>query len=178
MNNWFKRNGIHFAIIAIFFGICFFYLTPSFQGKTFAQNDVTRAQSTQKEIMDYRAKDTTILWTNQTMGGMPTFQLWGAYPKNITTHVFKVDKAVFPDPVVIMLLLLCGSYFLFNVLKLNPWLAAAGSVAVTFSSYNIIYMVAGHTNQDFAIAYFPFIIASILLTLRGKYLTGASLTAL
>src|ERR1700761_3641907 len=120
MNNWFKRNGIHFAMVAIFFAICFFFLTPSFQGKTFLQNDVSRAQSTQKEIMDYRAKDTTILWTNQVLGGMPTFQLWGAYPNNITTTVFKVVKTAFPDPVAIMLILFCGSYFLFCVLKLNP----------------------------------------------------------
>ena len=178
MNNWFKNNGIHFAIIGIFFAICLFYLAPSFQGKTFAQNDVTRAQSTQKEIMDYRAKDTTILWTNQVLGGMPTFQLWGAYPHNITTAVFKYVKAVFPDPVAIMLILLCGAYFLFCVLKLNPWLAAGGAAAVAFSSYNMIYMVAGHTNQAYAIAFFAPIIAGILLTLRGKYLTGASLTAL
>ena len=178
MNNWFKRNGIHFVVIAVFLGICFFFLTPSFQGKTFNQNDVTGAQATQKEIMDYRAKDTTILWTNQALGGMPTFQLWGSYPNNVTTHVFRVVKAVFPDPVVIMLLLLCGSYFMFSVLKLNPWLAAAGAVGVAFSSYNIIYMVAGHTNQDYAIAFFPFIIASIIMTLRGRYLAGASLTAL
>ncbi|MDB5110009.1 MAG: hypothetical protein JWR67_1123 [Mucilaginibacter sp.] len=178
MNNWFKRNGIHFAIIAIFFGICFFYLTPSFQGKTFGQNDVTRAQSTQKEIMDYRAKDTTILWTNQVLGGMPTFQLWASYPYNITTAIFRYVKAVFPDPVAIMLILMGGAYFLFCVLKLNPWLAAAGAIAVAFSSYNIIYIVAGHTNQAYAIAFFAPIIAGILLTLRGNYLTGASLTAL
>jgi hypothetical protein len=177
MNNWFKRNGIHFAIIAIFFAICFFYLTPSFQGKTFRQNDNTAAQSTQKEIMDYRAKDTTILWTNQILGGMPTFQVWASYPHNITTAVFRYMKAVFPDPVAILLILLCGAYFLFCVLKLNPWLAAAGAIAVSFSSYNIIYMVAGHTNQAYAIAFFAPIIAGILLTLRGNYLTGASLTA-
>jgi len=178
MNNWFKRNSIHIGIIAIFFGICFFFLTPSFQGKTFSQNDVSRAESTQKEIMDYRAKDTTILWTNQIMGGMPTFQLWGAYPHNITTTIFRVVKMAFPDPVAIMLILLCGAYFLFSVLKLNPWLAAAGAVAIAFSSYNIIYLVAGHTNQAYAIAFFPAIIAGILITLRGNYLTGASVTAL
>jgi len=177
MTNWFKRNGIHFAIIAIFFGICFFFLTPSFQGKTFGQNDVTAAQSTQKEIMDYRAKDTTILWTNQVLGGMPTFQLWASYPHNITTAVFKYVKLVFPDPVAIMLLFLAGAYFLFCVLKLNPWLAAAGAIAVAFSSYNIIYIVAGHTNQDYAIAFFSPIVAGIILTLRGNYLTGASVTA-
>jgi len=37
MNNWFKRNGIHFAIAAIFLVICFIYLTPAFQGKTLGQ---------------------------------------------------------------------------------------------------------------------------------------------
>ena len=178
MNNWVKHNGIHLAILGIFFAICLFFLTPSFQGKTLGQNDVTRAQSTQKEIMDYRAKDTTILWTNQVLGGMPTFQLWGLYPYNVTTEIFRGVKAVFPDPVAVMLILLCGAYLLFNVLKLNPWLAAAGAIGVAFSSYNVIYLVAGHTNQAFAIAFFPFILAGILLTLRGKYLVGASLTAL
>jgi hypothetical protein len=177
MNNWFKRNGIHFAIIGIFLAICFFYLTPAFQGKTFQQNDVSRAHSTQKEIMDYRAKDTTILWTDQVLGGMPAFQIWAPYPNNITTELFNYIKAVFPDPVAIMLLLLIGAYFLFCVLKLNPWLAAAGAVAVAFSSYNVIYIVAGHPSQALAIAFFAPIIAGIILTLRGNYITGASLTA-
>ena len=53
MNNWFKRNGIHFIIGAILLAICFFYFTPAFQGKTLGQVDVIGAQSTQKEINDY-----------------------------------------------------------------------------------------------------------------------------
>ena len=177
MNNWFKRNGTHLAIIGFFFVICFIYMTPAFQGKIFGQNDTSRAQSTQKEIMDYRAKDTTILWTNQILGGMPVFQLWAPYPANITTHIFRYVKVIFPDPVAILLLLLGGAYFLFCVLKLNPWLAAAGAIAFAFSSYNFIYMVAGHTNQAYAIAFFAPIIAGIILTLRGRYFTGAIITA-
>jgi hypothetical protein len=178
MNNWFKRNGIHFAIIGGFFVLCFIYLTPAFQGKTLGQNDVTRAQSTQKEIMDYRAKDTTILWTNQILGGMPTFQIWAPYSGNITSHIISGIKAVFPNPVDTVLVMLIGAYFLFNVLRVNPWLSAAGAIAFTFSSYNIILLVAGHANQAFAIAFFAPILASIILTFRGKYLLGASLTAL
>jgi hypothetical protein len=177
MNNWFKRNGIHLAVIGIFLAICFFYLTPSFQGKTLGQSDVIGAQSTQKEINDYRAKDTTILWTNQIFGGMPAFQIWAPYPNNITTHVVDVIKSSFPNPVDTLLLLLLGTYFLFIVLKMNPWLAAAGAVAFTFSSYNIILLVAGHSNQAFAIAFFAPIIASIIMTLRGNYLTGSALAA-
>jgi hypothetical protein len=178
MNNWFKRNGTHLGVIAIFVAICFFFLTPAFQGKTLGQSDVIGAQSTQKEINDYRAKDTTILWTNQIFGGMPAFQIWAPYPSNITTHIVSAVKATFPNPVDTVLLLLLGTYLLFNVLKVNPWLAAAGAVAFTFSSYNIILLVAGHSNQAFAIAFFAPILAGIILTLRGNYYLGGALTAL
>ncbi|TSJ40246.1 YfhO family protein [Mucilaginibacter corticis] len=178
MSNWFKRNGIHFAIAGIFLVICFLYFTPAFQGKVLGQADVTGAQSTTTEIDAYKAKDTTILWTNQIFGGMPAYQLWAPYKANITTHVVHAMKVIFPNPIDTVLLLLLGTYFLFIVLKLNPWLAAAGAIAFTFSSYNIILLVAGHANQASAIAYFAPILASIILTLRGKHILGGSLTAL
>jgi Bacterial membrane protein YfhO len=178
MNNWFKQNGIHLAIVGIFLAICFFYFSPVFQGKTLGQSDVIGAQSAQKEINDYRAKDTTILWTNQIFGGMPAFQIWAHYPDNVTTHVITALKIIFPNPIDTVLILLLGAYFLFCVLKLNPWLAAAGAVAFTFSSYNIILLVAGHSNQAFAIAFFAPLLASMILTLRGKYSLGGALTAL
>ena len=178
MDNWFKRNGTHLVIIGILIAICFFYFTPAFQGKTLGQADVIGAQSTQTEINHYKDKDTTILWTNQIFGGMPTFQIWAPYPNNITTWVVKGVTTVLPNPLYNIFLLLFGAYFLFIVLRASPWLAAAGAVAFTFTSYNVILLLAGHTNQVFAIAFFAPILASIILTLRGKYLLGGSLTAL
>ena len=158
-----------FTLIAgIFLAICFFYFTPAFQGKTLGQSDVIGAQSTQKEINDYQAKDTTILWTNQIFGGMPAFQIWAPYPNNIANHIINViDKRFSLTLLISYCCFYLGSYFLFCVLKLNPWLAAAGALAFTFSSYNIIYLVAGHSNQEFAIAFFAPILASIILTLTG-----------
>jgi len=178
MDNWFKRNGTHLVIIGILIAISFFYFTPAFQGKTLGQADVIGAQSTQTEINHYRDKDTTILWTNQIFGGMPTFQIWAPYPDNVTTWVVRAITTVFPNPIYNVFLLLFGTYFLFIVLRAGPWLAAAGSVAFTFTSYNVILLLAGHTNQVFAIAFFAPILASIILTLRGKYLAGGALTAL
>jgi len=178
MNNWFKRNSTHFLIAAILLVICLAYFTPAFQGKTLGQVDVLGAQSTQKEINDYRAKDTTILWTNQIFGGMPAYQIWAPYSNNVASFIVKTLVAAFPNPIYVVLLLLFGTYFLFIVLKLNPWLAAAGSIAFTFSSYNIILLTAGHSNQVLAIAFFAPIIASIILTLRGRYLLGGALSAL
>jgi hypothetical protein len=178
MNNWFKRNSIHFIVGAIFLVICFIYFTPAFQGKTLGQGDILGAQSTQKEINDYKAKDTTILWTNQIFSGMPVFQVWAPYSANITTWVVKGLTTVFPNPLYNIFLLLFGAYFLFCVLKLNPWLAAAGAVAFAFSSYNIILLAAGHTNQIFAISFFAPILASIILIIRGKYWLGSALMVL
>lgn len=177
MNNWFKHNSIHFIITAIFLVICFIYFNPAFSGKTLGQNDVTRAQSTQTEINAYRQKGTTILWTNQIHGGMPTYQVWAPYKSNLTSWMVNGINYTFPKPVGVVMVLLMGAYLLFCVLKLNPWLAAAGAIAFTFSSYNIILLVAGHANQAFAIAFFAPVLAGILLAFRGRYLTGAAVTA-
>jgi hypothetical protein len=178
MSNWFKRNGIHFAIFGIFLVLCFLYFTPAFQGKALTQGDVIRAQSTQKEIMDIKAQTGKApLWTNSMFGGMPAFQVWVGFPSNVTTYVINVLKAVFPNPVDTVLLLLMGTYFLLSVLKLNPWLAAAGAISFAFSTYNFILIDAGHANQIYAIAFFAPILASIIMTFGGRYLLGSALTA-
>ena len=178
MNNWFKKNGVHFAIVGIFLAACFFFFTPAFQGKTLGQGDVMRAQSTQKEINDYKKRDTTILWTNQILGGMPVYQIWAPFPNNIANQAISLLDHLFPSPIYIVFLLLFGSYFLFSVLKLNPWLAAAGALAFTFSSYNVIYIAAGHVNQELAISLFAPILAAIILVMNGRFILGSSLLAL
>lgn len=179
MNNWFKRNGIHLAIIGIFIAICFVYFSPALQGKALFQSDVIQAQGMQKEIMDFKAKDGKgPLWTNSMFGGMPSYQIWVQYPNNITTYVISFFKTVFPNPIDTVLLYLLGAYFLFCVLRMNPWLAAAGAIAFAFSSYNFQIIDAGHSNKAIAIAFFAPILAGIIMTFRRQYLAGAAITAL
>lgn len=179
MNNWFNKNGIHLAIIAFFVVITFAYFSPVLQGKAPQQGDVLQAKAMQKEIMDVKEKDGKgPLWTNQMFGGMPTYQIWVQYPLNITTYGIDVVKGVFPDPVGTVVLYLLGAYLLFCVLRINPWLAAAGAIAFAFTSYNFIIIAAGHSNKALAIGFFAPILAAIILTLRGRYLVGGSLLAL
>jgi hypothetical protein len=179
MNTWLKRNGIHLAIIAFFVVICFVYFSPVLQGKGPAQSDVLQAKATQSEIMAYKAKDGKgPLWTNQMFGGMPAYQIWVQYPMNGASHIISLIKTILPDPVDVVLLYLMGAYLLFCVLKINPYLAAVGAIAFAFTSYNFQIIAAGHSNKALAIAFFAPIIASVMLTLRGKYWIGGSLTAL
>lgn len=180
MKKWFSSNYQHFIIIGIFLLLCFIYFSPVLSGKVLYQGDVIEAKSMSKEIMDVKAKTGTgPLWTNSMFGGMPSFQIWAKYPGNITTYVIDLLNTVFPDPINIIICFFLGSYFLLHVLRMKPWLAAAGSIAFTFSSYNFIYILAGHSNHAMAMAFFAPILAAILLTLRGgKYLfPGSLLTA-
>ncbi|GAA4784161.1 YfhO family protein [Olivibacter ginsenosidimutans] len=179
MKNWFNRNTVHFAIIGIFIVICFVYFAPAWQGKVLIQSDVTQAQAMQKEIMDFKAADGKApLWTNSMFGGMPSYQIWVSYPKNIGTHIMAGIKGIFPYPIDIVLLYLLGAYLLLNVLGVKPWLAAVGALAFAFTSYNFIYIEAGHANQAYAIALLAPVVAGVLWCLRGKHLLGASVLAL
>ncbi len=179
MNNWFNKNGIHLAIIAAFVVICFIYFSPVLQGKAPAQSDVLQSKAMQKEIMEYKDKDGKgPLWTNQMFGGMPAYQIWVQYAYNGATYGIALITKAFPNPVGTVLLLLVGAYFLFITLKVNPWLAAAGAIAFAFTTYNFVLIATGHSNKALAIGFFAPIIAGILLTMRGKYWLGGSLTAL
>ncbi|MFI5451790.1 hypothetical protein ACHMWN_06490 [Pedobacter sp. UC225_61] len=179
MNNWFKQNGTHVAIIALFVVLCFVYFSPVLQGKAPAQSDVLQSKAMQKEIMEYKDKDGKgPLWTNQMFGGMPAYQIWVQYAYNGATYGIALITKALPNPVGTVLLLLIGAYFLFITLKVNPWLAAAGAIAFAFTTYNFVLIATGHSNKALAIGFFAPIIAGLILTLRGKYWVGASLTAL
>ncbi|RXF71616.1 YfhO family protein [Arcticibacter tournemirensis] len=179
MNNWFKRNGVHLAIIGLFLAMCFVYFSPALQGKKLYQGDVLQAKAMQKEIMDFKAKDGTgPLWTNSMFGGMPAYQIWTQYHMNLSSYVIQFFSDVFPNPIHIVLLLLLGAYMLFSLLKAKPWLAAAGAVAFAFSTYNFTILEAGHLNKALAIAFFAPIIAGVIITFRGRHLFGAAITAL
>lgn len=178
MSNWFNRNSIHLIIVGVFVAICSIYFSPAFQGKILPQSDVQQAQFMAREIMDFKAADGKgPLWTNSMFGGMPSYQIWVQYPNNITTYIIAFFTKAFPNPVGIVLLYLLGAYLLFCTLKVNPWLAAAGAFAFTFTTYNFVIIEAGHNNQALAISFFAPIIAGILLTLRKQYLAGAGITA-
>lgn len=179
MNNWFKNNGIHLAIILFFVILCFVYFTPAFQGKVLVQHDVMQAKAMAKEISDVReATGKGPLWTNRMFGGMPSFLIWTQYPNNITSYITSFVRSVLPNPADTVLFYLLGSYFLLIILRVKPWIAVAGAIAFAFSSYNFIILEAGHSNKAAAIAFFAPIIAGIIITLRGKYWLGTALTAL
>src|SRR5690606_9619782 len=109
---------------------------------------------------------------------LPTYQICDENASNITSYIGPAIRAIFPPPADVLLLFLLGGYFMFSVFRVRPWLAAIGAVALAFSSYNFIYVEAGHLNKAYAIAYMAPIIGAVMLCYRGSRFWGPSLLAL
>ena len=179
MKNWFKENSSHLIVIALFVLLVFLYFSPVWGGKTLAQHDVVQAMGSQKELFEYKAKDGQApQWTNSMFGGMPTYQIWYEHTTNVASYINRAFRLAFPAPADAVLIYLLGGYFLLSVLRIKPWLAAVGAIAITFSSYNFIYIEAGHLNKAYAIAYLAPIIGAAILCYRGNRLWGGLMLAL
>lgn len=174
-----KRFIPHLAVVLIFLVVILVYFSPVLEGKRLQQSDITQWKGMSKEITDYRAKTgEEALWTNSMFGGMPAYQISVKYKGNLITYVDNIFKLGLPHPANLVFIYFIGFFILLMVMKVDPWLALAGALAFTFSSYFFIILEAGHNSKAHAIGYMAPVLAGILLTYRGKYLAGSLLTAL
>lgn len=180
MNNFnFKSIIPHLVAVVVFLAVTFGYLSPLTKGKALKMSDISNYQGMSKEIADYREKNgTEPLWTNSMFGGMPAYQISVLYPSNLLGYADRLLSLYLPRPADYVFLCMIGFYFLLCVLKVDSWTAAVGAIAYALCSYYIISLEVGHTSKAHAIAYIAPILASFILTFRGKFFLGAALTAL
>ncbi|MFW5656617.1 MAG: hypothetical protein ACOC0C_03280 [Bacteroidota bacterium] len=171
-----QRSWPHILAILIFLVLGFAYMYPVLEGKALNQYDVKNSKGMQGEINEYHEEtgDYT-LWTNSMFGGMPTYQINMSHAPNhnIFLVVARVFSKILPKYSVDVWFLYCiGFYILLMVMGVNHWLAIVGSIAFALSSYNLIYLEAGHVNRAFAIAMMAPTFAGVELLFRKKYFTG------
>ena len=162
-----------------FFRVSLAYFSPVLEGKKLYQSDKVNYIGMSKEIKDHRAEyGDEPLWTNSMFSGMPAYQISVLYSANLVKHLDKLFQAFLPRPAGFVFLYLIGFYILLMSLKIDYRLAIVGAVAFAFSSYFFIILEAGHNTKAHAIGYMAPLLASVLMTMRGKWLTGGVLTAL
>ena len=163
----------HIIIVALFLLITIIYFYPVLEGKKLKTNDTTVFLSSSREIVDHRDKyGEEPLWTNSMFGGMPAYLISTLYPGNLISHIDSFLKA-FKIPVAAIFLTMVGFYILLLFYGLSPWIAAAGAIAYSFSSYFFIILAAGHNTKAYAIAYMAPVIGSIIYSYRRNALVGA-----
>jgi len=175
----FKNSLPHLIAVFIFMAVSFIYFSPVLQGKVLNQSDIIQSKGMEHEREIYKQKDgKEIYWSNAAFGGMPTYLTGASFPHDYTLKVSKLLNFL-PRPVNFLFLYFISFYILMMVLKIDWKLAVLGSLAFGLSTYYIIIIGVGHLAKVRAIAYFPLVIAGILLVFeRKKYLLGFVLTTL
>jgi hypothetical protein len=174
----FRKILPYFTAILVFCVIIVVYFYPALEGKKLSASDVVHFQGMSKEIVDYREKTgEQALWTGNMFGGMPSYQVSVNYSDNLMIFIHKIIRLGFHLPIGMVIIYFLGFYYLLLVLRINPWLSIAGAIAFAFSSYFFIIFIPGHTSKAYAIGYMAPVLASVIMTYRGKYLQGAILTA-
>lgn len=169
----------HLIILIGFLAIAAIYMSPALDGKVLSQHDTTQHLGMKQELTKFH-EDTGEYsqWTNSLFGGMPAFHVG---PEGRKTTVFReLSKVIrlgigYSNPIAILFTFLLCSYVLLIALRMNPWVSAIGAIAFAFSSYNLIILDPGHISKAYAIAYMAPVIAGILLSYKGKYLSGGLL---
>lgn len=175
----FKKLLPYVVAIIVFLTITLVYFSPLLEGKKLDQHDITMFKGMSKEIIDFREETgKEALWTNSMFGGMPAWQISVKYHGNLTKYFDDLFTLWLPYPASYVLLYFLGFFVLMLVLRINPWVGLAGSIAFALSSYFFIILGAGHTSKAHAIGYMAPVLAGIILTYRGKYWQGALLAAL
>ena len=179
MNTFFRNNWVHFAIIAIFFVLTYFYFAPQFEGYGLKQHDIEMHKGMSHEVADHReqtGKET--LWTNSMFGGMPTMQISLLYEGNYIGDAISAFVKVFPPPAGVVFLYMLGFYIFALCLRLNPWVGLFGAIAFGFSSYDIIILQAGHNSKALAVAFMAPVVGAFIMAYQRNLKWGIILSAL
>lgn len=173
------KKWIVYPVAAVLFLIVSYGFVPQvFQGKILNQGDITAWQAMAKEAKDYnQTHEDEARWTNSMFSGMPTVTINKVTRGNYTRIISRVLEAG-AAPASYLFLSLLGGFLLFLALGVNGWLAIGGAIAITFCAYNMQIIQAGHVTKMIAIAYMPWVLASLAYAYRKNTLLGALFFAL
>jgi len=175
----YKKLLPHILVLIAFAVISIIYFSPVLQGKILNQSDIVQSKGMEHEREIYKQKENRdIYWTNADFGGMPTYMIGTGFQNDYTLYINKALNFL-PRPANFLFLYFASFYILMLVMGFNWKWSAVGSLAFGFSTYYIIIIGVGHLAKVRAIAYFPLVLAGILLVFeRKKYLLGFILTTL
>ncbi|MCQ2227717.1 MAG: YfhO family protein [Bacteroidales bacterium] len=170
----------HAAVIIGFVLLSVLYFLPILEGRSLPQMDNTHAIGAANELVQYeKTTGEKAQWTDSMFGGMPAYQIKGDSSSNIFHGLSKWLRLGLPyTTMAILFMYMLGFYVLMVSLKMNRWVAIAGSVAFAFGSYNLIIIAAGHITKAYAIALMPSVIAGVMLVFSGHRIIGGIMTAI
>ena len=165
--NCFKKILPYLLCILAFVVIAYAYAPQLLTGKVVNQSDISSWQGMSNEIVTYNNEHPgeRTLWTNSMFGGMPATSISVIYKGDYTQPVYDLFFTG-ERPASYLLISLIGGFLLFLAFGVNYWLAFLGAIAITFCSYNMQIIQVGHNSKMVAIAFMPWVLASVVYAYR------------
>ena len=170
------------SIIVFYLATLTYFYPELIEDKSLAQTDIVQFEGMSKRSVEYKKSHDgeQALWNDAMFSGLPDYLIATGVPEAALltlkqiTHGFISKKT---SAHLLFMYMFCFWILLLSF-EVNPWLALLGSLAFTFSSYNIINIEAGHVTKSWAIGYSTLVLAGIHLIFRKKLLLGFAILAL
>ncbi|MEO6001390.1 MAG: YfhO family protein [Chitinophagaceae bacterium] len=180
-SSFWKKAMPHIIAIGIFLVVAAVYCQPALQGKVLENVDNQGWRGMAQQSFEFKEKYGHFpYWTNSMFSGMPGYQIAFETPNKISIGILHnyIFTLGLPKPVNFFFLACIMAYFLFMVLRVNPWLGIMGAIAYAYSTYDPIIIAVGHDTKMICIGYAPGVIASLMLIFQKRYIIGTVLTSL
>ena len=167
----------HVVAILILLIAASVYFYPELQGKKILSHDQISAAAGGKQFHEYQEKDETILWGTRIFSGMPLYQVVYTIKTNMFDG-FLFLRNILPKSMWLWFSLLLGFYICLSLLGFNTQLSVLGALAFGLSTWFFLSIEAGHSSKMTTISFIPPLLASVLITYKGKWLLGGVLAGL
>ena len=179
------------ALAVLFFVLVstVYFLKPMSEGLVLGGHDSLASIGLGQEQREYRAAHDgeTSRWSNAVFSGMPTFQTSPSYSSSDflekVQNIYGLGLHYWFPAISFVFLYFLGFYIMLRSMsteerRISPLTAALGALMWGFSSYFLIIISAGHLWKALTLAFIPPTIGGVVLCMRGKYWSGAAVTAL
>ena len=164
--------------ILAFVVIAYGYAPQVLEGKIVNQSDISSWEGMANEIVTFNKTNPgeRTLWTNSMFSGMPATSISVIYEGDFTQWLYDMFFTG-ERPASYLLISLVGGFLLMLSFGCNVYLAFLGAIAISFCSYNMQIIQVGHNSKMVAIAFMPWVLASVVYAYRKCAFWGALLFA-
>ncbi|MCQ2158932.1 MAG: YfhO family protein [Bacteroidales bacterium] len=181
MKEFFKKYGVFFVAAAIFILLSIIYCKPALSGRVIQSSDnVNGLSAVQEGVRYHKETGDYTWWTGSMFCGMPNYQIGGGHYASSTllAPFSKILKKGCDNPVWTLIIYFFCFFVLLRSFDVGRWTSIAGSIALTFSSYFIVIIAAGHGGKTASIALVSVVMAGMQYIFKGRYLLGSVLSSL
>ncbi|MBR5384752.1 MAG: hypothetical protein IK143_02625 [Bacteroidales bacterium] len=158
---------IAIGAVVFFLVLSYAFVPQVLDGKMLNQSDISGYVGMSHEMNEWNKAhpDDPAYWSGSMFSGMPTTTINSVTKGDWTQKIYNF-LLTGRRPATYLFITLLGAFLLMLSLGIKWYVAIGGAIAVAFCSYNFQIIQVGHNTKMQAIAFLPWVLASLIFTYR------------